>query len=208
MLQFSASYAEIDSKTVVDKSTGEERLEQFVRLSEPSGKLDAFMEDLDSFGDESVVVFSPSKQLINMLATRFDKLKVPYGRITGDEDTMERQIHVDNFQSGRTKFILCTTGAGGTGITLTKASIAVYLGRPWSNIDSEQSEGRTHRLGSEIHEKIVYRDYVSTGTVEEAVFDALVNKSTQLQTILRDRDLIKQAIAEGKITIKDENNDN
>lgn len=203
MLQFASAYAEVETKEVVDKDTGETKLESFVRLSEPSDKLDAFMEDIDSFGDESVVVFSPSKQLINLLCHRFDKLKIPYGRITGDESTMDRQIHMDNFQDGKTKFILCTTGAGGTGITLTKASIAVYLGRPWSNIDSEQSEGRVHRLGSEVHDRIIYRDYITVGTVEEAVFDALTKKVVSLQTILRDRDIIRQAISEGKITIKE-----
>src|SRR5690606_33253018 len=155
---------------------------------------DAVMDDIEGFGDESVVVFSASKQLINMLGKRMDKAGIRYGRITGDEDSIERQIHMDSFQQGKVQFILCTTGAGGTGITLTKASTAGYLGRPWSNIESEQSEGRNHRLGSEVHEKITYIDYVTTGTVQEAVFDSLFNKSVQLQTILRDANLIRKAM--------------
>lgn len=199
LLQFAASYAEVENVTVINKETGEEEIKQNVTLSEPSATLDAFMDDIEGFGDESVVVFSPSKQMINLLAARFDKAKIRYGRITGDEEDYERQLHMDNFQDGKIQFILCTTGAGGTGVTLTRARIAVYLGRPWSGIDSEQSEGRIHRIGSEIHDKIIYRDYVTSGTVQMAVFEALTEKTHQLQTILRDADLMRKIIEENEM---------
>jgi len=202
LLQFAAAYAEMEEVEVTHED-GTKSTELKAVLSEPSSKLDAFMDDIEGFGDESVVVFSASKQLINMLGKRMDKAGIRYGRITGDEDSIERQIHMDNFQNGKVQFILCTTGAGGTGITLTKASTAVYLSRPWSNIDSEQSEGRIHRLGSEQHDHITYIDYVTTGTVEETVFDALFNKSVQLQTILRDENLIRKAM-NGEIIEKTE----
>lgn len=198
MLQFASAYAELDEVEVTDEN-GEKKIEHKVRLSDPSAKLDAFMDDLEGFGDESVVVFSPSKQLINMLGKRLDRAKIPYGRITGDEDDIERQIHMDAFQDGQIQFILATTGAGGTGITLTRSSVAVYLGRPWSSIDSQQSEGRVRRIGSEIHETIRYIDYVTAGTVEEAVFDALDHKNDQLQVILRDKDLMRKVLTEGRI---------
>lgn len=199
LLQLASAFMEVETHTEVDPKTGDDKLVQKVTLTEPSSKLDAFIDDIESFGDESVIVFHPYKQVINMLSKRLDKLEVRHGRITGDEDEIERQFHMDQFQSGKTKFILCTTGAGGTGITLTKASIAAYLGRPWSAIDSEQSEGRNHRLGSEIHDKIIYRDYVCLNTVEEAVFQALTLKSELLQTILRDKDLMRKVIEDGKL---------
>lgn len=193
LLQFSLAYAEMVDVEITGED-GTKRIEQKAFLSEPSSTLDAFMDDIEGFGEESVIVFSASKQLINLLGKRMEKAGIRHGRITGDEDSIERQIHMDNFQEGKTQFILCTTGAGGTGITLTRASTAVYLGRPWSNIESEQSEGRNHRLGSEVHEKITYIDYVTKDTVQEAVFDALFNKTVQLQTILRDADLIRKTM--------------
>jgi len=204
LLQFSLAYAEMVDVEVTDEH-GNKRMEQKAVLSEPSSTLDAFMDDIEGFGEESVIVFSASKQLINLLSKRMEKAGIRHGRITGDEDSIERQIHMDNFQQGKTQFILCTTGAGGTGITLTRASTAVYLGRPWSNIESEQSEGRNHRLGSEVHEKITYIDYVTKGTVQEVVFDALFNKSVQLQTILRDADLIRKTML-GE-SLEEESND-
>lgn len=194
LLQLAAAYAEIDYIEVVNPDTGIVERQAKLRMSEPSGMLDAFWDDLPDFEGESVAVFSPSKQLINLLAARFDKHKILYGRITGDEDSYERQMHMDAFQAGRTKFILCTSAAGGTGITLTKARIACSLGRPWSNIESEQQDGRNHRIGSEQYDHIIQRDYVPRGTVHELVYEALNSKNNTLQEILRDKELMRRAI--------------
>lgn len=199
LLQLSTCYADVENYEDVDKETGETVLKQKVTLTDPSATLDAFMDDIEGFAGESVVVFSPSKQVINLLGARMDKLKIPYGRITGDEDGIERQRNMDNFQNGKIQFILVTTAAGGTGITLTRARIAVYLGRPWSNIESEQSEGRIHRIGSEVHDSVIYRDYVTLGTVQEFVFEALTEKNIQLQSILRDKAVMRSVIENNAI---------
>lgn len=199
MLQLAASYGEVEEEEYIDKESGETKIKAIVTLAEPSSKLDAFMDDIEEFEGHHVVVFTPYKQLIDLLAKRFDKAGIRYGRITGDEDGVERQYHIDNFQEGKYPFILVTTAAGGAGITLTRADIAVYLSRPWSNIDSHQSEGRIHRLGSEIHDKITYIDYVTEHTVEAGIFEALDRKETNLQEILRDKETIRKLIKDGAI---------
>ena len=199
MLQLAVAYGEVEEEEYVDKDTGETKIRTTVTLAEPSAKLDAFMDDIEEFEGHHVVVFTPFKQLINLLAKRFDKAGIKYGRLTGDEDAVERQYHMDNFQDGKYQFILVTTAVGGASITLTKADIAVYLSRPWSNIDSQQSEGRIHRLGSEMHEKITYIDYITEGSVEEGIFQALDRKEENLQEILRDKEIIKKLIKDGKI---------
>jgi len=196
LLQFASAYAEIEWVEKVDPDTGLVNRVAEVHMAEPSGMLDAFMDDLPDFEGESVAVFSPSRQLIDLLAARFDKKKINYGRVTGAEDSYERQVHIDNFQSGKTKFILCTSSAGGTGVTLTKARIACFLGRPWSMIESEQQNGRNHRIGSEQYASIVHRDYVPKGTVHEIVYQALSSKSDNLQEILRDKELMRKLIEE------------
>jgi SNF2 family DNA or RNA helicase len=129
-----------------------------------------------------------------MLSARLDKLKLPHGLITGDQDAKEREMHMENFQAGRTKYILCTIQAGGTGITLTQGSTAVFLQRSWSMIDNLQAEGRVHRIGSEKYEVIRYVDYVTKDSSEEVVFKAVEEKSDQLEFILRDKELMKKFI--------------
>lgn len=191
MLQFASSYAEIEQK--YNEKT--QKWEEFVRLHDPSCKLDAFMDDIDDFGDDSVVVFAVSRQLINMLSARLTKANIPHGLITGDQDGDERQKHMDDFQAGRTRFILCTIAAGGTGITLTKGRIGVFLQRDWSMINNSQAEARVHRIGSEQHDSVLIIDYVTAGTLEEVVIGAVERKSAQLERILRDKDLMHAALA-------------
>lgn len=194
LLQLSASYGEVTFIEKVNPDTGiVERVPKFI-MTEPSGMLDAFMDDLDDFDGESVAVFSPSRQLIELLSARLEKKKIQHGKIVGGMDSYERQGQIDAFQAGRLRFCLATSQAGGTGVTLTRARIACSLGRPWSNIESEQQDGRNHRIGSERYDSILHRDYVPKGTVHELVYQSLEQKNYNLQEILRDKELLKKAI--------------
>ena len=196
LLQFASAYGTIEERPVY--STSSDTLEpvgteEYLKLSEPSSKLNAFMEDLPDFGDSSLVVFASSKQLLYLLAARLDKNGIQYGMITGDQDNLERQKYMDAFQAGSIKLILVSISAGGTGITLTRADTMVYLQRSWSMVDNLQSEGRAHRIGSEIHDHINIIDYVTEDTVENLVFNAIERKTTNLEYILRDQDTIRRA---------------
>jgi SNF2 family DNA or RNA helicase len=186
LVQFASASAEI----IRNEETGDER----VVLSEPSGKINAFVEDVieGDFGDRSVVVFAQSIQLINLLGARLTKEGIGYCRITGDEDATMRQKAIDDFQAGRYQYILCTLGAGSTGITLTKASVMVFLQRSWSPTEMTQAENRAHRIGSEEHESILRIDYVTEGTVEESVLSALAEKEGYMEEVCRNKDLMRR----------------
>ena len=199
LIQFSSSYAEIQIEQKRKRNSEEMEDVEVVRLIEPSCKIDAFVNDMPDFGDDSVVVFAVSRQLIDLLSAKLSKMDVPHGLITGAQSTEERQHAIDDFQAGRTKYILATVGAGGVGLTLTAARIAVFLQRSWSNIENTQAEGRVHRIGSEIHDSVLYIDYVTTGSVEEAQHQAVAAKGERLEEILRDKDLLKRALLDGPV---------
>lgn len=208
--QLASAYGQIELKDVPDPNSpipGTLRTEEIVTMSDPSAKLDAFIEDLDDFGDSSVVVFAHHKQLIHLLAKRFDKMDIEYGLITGDQDMYERQAYMDSFQNGHIKYILVTLQAGGTGITLTKADTMVFLQRSYSMIDNIQAEGRAHRIGSEQHDQVTIVDYVTKGTVDEAVIEAINTKKDNLEFILRDKETITNFF-EGQIEEDEENGQN
>lgn len=191
--QLASAYGQVELRDVPDPNSpipGVLRTEEIVTMSDPSAKLDAFMEDLEDFGDSSVVIFAHHKQFIHLLAKRLDKAGIEYGLITGDQDMYERQAYMDSFQNGHIKYILVTLQAGGTGITLTKADTMVFLQRSYSMIDNLQAEGRAHRIGSEQHENITIVDYVTKDTVDEAVIEAIETKKDNLEFILRDKDTI------------------
>lgn len=208
LLQFASAYGTMESREVNDKNSpipNQKIIEEYLVLTDPSCKIDAFMEDIPDFGESSVVVFAQSKQLINLLAARLDKHDIKYGLITGDQDAVERQAYMDAFQAGNIKFILCTIQAGGTGITLTKADTMVFLQRSWSMIDNQQAEARAHRIGSQVHDKVQIIDYVTSGSVEEYVFEAIAKKLDNLEFILRDKDLIRTVLKGGEIKFEEGN---
>jgi SNF2 family DNA or RNA helicase len=195
LLQFASSYAEID----IDEITGEMR----TVLTEPSCKVDALMDDIKSgdFGDDSVAVCAVSRQLIELLSKALTDAKIPHGLITGAQNEDERQKAVDDFQSGKIKWILFTAQAGGVGITLTAARRMVMLQRPWSLVDYKQALDRVHRIGSEIHDSIVIMDYVTEGTIEERVIQVLDSKADNFENIVRDKHQLLRMLQESKETL-------
>lgn len=190
--QFASSYAEM----VLDEATGDQR----AILSDPSCKIDALMDDIDNgdFGDDSVAVCAVSRQLLELLSARLEKAKIPHGMITGAQDEDERQKSIDDFQSGRTKWILFTDKAGGVGVTLTAARQLVMLQRPWSLVDHKQALDRVHRIGSEIHDSILIIDYVTEGTIEERVIQVLESKAENFEQIVNDKSRLLQLLKDDK----------
>ena len=193
LLQLASSYGTVELKEKPDGKVSESLI-----LEDPSSKINAFMEDLPDFGPEQVVVFAVSRQLIELLSARMTAEGIAHGLVTGKIDEDERQRHIDAFQDGKTQFILCTIAAGGTGITLTAASTRVFLQRSWSSIEMAQAKDRTRRIGSERHKVISHIDYVTPGTLEEAVIAVLDGKLDSMEDILRDRELFAKAVA-GKV---------
>jgi SNF2 family DNA or RNA helicase len=192
LLQFASAYATME----INPTTGEPK----AVLSEPSCKIDALMDDISSgdFGEDSIAVSAVSRQLIELLSARLTKAGIAHGLITGKQNADERQQAVDDFQSGRTKWILFTAQAGGVGITLTAARRLIRLQRPWSLVDDKQVNDRVHRIGSEIHDNIIITDYVTSGTVEERVRDVLEAKADSFEQIVRDQNQLLALLKEDK----------
>lgn len=195
MLQFASCYVE-SIETTTDR---EGKLHNKAILSEPSCKLDSFMDDLPDMlqDNESVVVFANSSQLIKLLTVRLEKAKIAYGVIQGGQSPDSRQNHIDDFQNGKVKVILVVTAAGGTGITLTAARTAVFLQLPWSNVDYQQAVGRVHRIGSEKHSSVRIIHYLTNETIEETMMNTLDEKAQMLEEICRDRETLRKYL-EGK----------
>jgi SNF2 family DNA or RNA helicase len=190
LLQFASSYAQIEIT-----ETGEEK----VTLSDPSCKVDALIDDMKNgdFGDDSVAVCAVSRQLIEILSARLTKEGIAHGLITGSISADDRQQAIDDFQSGKTKWILFTAQAGGVGVTLTAARRLIMLQRPWSLVDYKQALDRVHRIGSEVHDSVIITDYVTDGTIEERVIQALDVKSENFEEIVRDKDKLLEILKKG-----------
>jgi SNF2 family DNA or RNA helicase len=168
LLQVASAYPELDEDGNV------------ARLIKPSCKVDALADIISEAGDEAIVCFTVSRKLADLVhATLGGAL------ITGEVKPDDRAEAVRAFQAGESKLITVTTGAGGEGLTLTAASRAVFLQRPWSLVQSLQAEARIHRIGQEAS-SVEIIDVVAEGTIEAAVARTLGDKELLLQEVVRD----------------------
>lgn len=135
-----------------------------VRLMEPSSKVDAVMEKLAEMNGKPLVVFSASKQVINLLAKRLSKEGYSYGTLTGDTGQAERGQLIRDFQQGKVQVFAGTIQAGGVGITLTAADTVIFVDRVWSPAQNAQAEDRLHRIGQKNAVHVI--DIVATDTVD------------------------------------------
>ncbi len=159
-------------------------------LSEPSSKLDELESLVGSLGKQ-VVVFAESKQLIDLAFARLSD-KFVCSMVTGPVNTGERAAGIENFVRGLSQVMLATVAAGGEGIDgMQVADTCVYLQRPWSLILNKQSEDRLHRIG-QTGKSVTYIDLVAKDTVEDRVFDALMEKSEKFEHVVRDAEAVRR----------------
>lgn len=189
LLQLSSSYAEIIQEDPDDADSIK------VVLKDPSPKVDEVAEILrDIESSRQVAVCAVSCQLIEMTAARLDKEGITYSLITGKVNEASRTFALDQFQGGKTRVMLFTIAAGGTGLTMTAADTLIFMQRSYRMIDNLQAEARIHRIGSERHESVTLIDLVTTGTVEETdQIPRLLLKIERLEEINRDRERLRKA---------------
>lgn len=161
--------------------------EEFVEMTNPSCKLEAVKDILDSRDGAPTVFFTVSRKLAEFLAANCG---VEHIQITGAVGAEARALAVEAFQGGDIPAAFVTVGAGGEGITLTAADTAVFVQRPWSLVQSLQAEARIHRIGQE-SDRVEIIDLVTQGTVEFAVHGALGKKEGLLQEVVRDADRLR-----------------
>lgn len=102
------------------------------------------------------------------------------GIITGDQTAKARQSTKNDFQDGNLRFLVCTSKAGGVGLTLTKASSLIMIDRPWTPGDAVQCEDRIFRIGQT---KSVFIFWLQYG-IDSKVDTLLDDKEQRIQKVL------------------------
>lgn len=174
-----------------------------MELRAPSNKIDYVVDMFGGVGGVNGVGLEPGTVfqavhpvLLELLRDALVAKKIiaradDFGLIIGSASEAARTLARTRFQAGKIPYLGFTTGAGGTGITLTRASVMVALERPWSPIQYAQAQDRVHRIGSEIHETVSIIDVVTAGTVEERIIDRLAENAESMEDVLRDKDRVR-----------------
>ena len=169
--QFACAFAEFDE--VRDKMI----------LSEPSSKLDAVMEIIEST-DQQIVVFSQFAQVIKLLAARLEKKGITHGKFIGETPADERARIISGFQEGKIQVFAGTISAGGVGITLTASSTVVFIDRSWSAALNLQAEDRLHRIGQKQAVQVI--DIIANDTIDRKRIKIIKTKWEWVRRLIGD----------------------
>lgn len=141
--------------------------------------------------DQKIIIWASFRESYKTIGRMLDEvLKLQhidsyFVPLVGGMTDFDRQTAIDSFQNDPDcRVILANQAAGGTGITLTAASIAIYYSKSFSLEHDLQSEARCHRGGSEIHKKVTRIDIVATNTIDEIINEALRSKASMADRIL------------------------
>ena len=184
LTQMSCAMLDIEVPEELDEIDLDEEAPKVV-MKKPSPKIEGLMDLLEDLGDEPIVVFSASKQLVNLTIPELHKAGISFVAVTGDTDEEQRALNVEKFQQGKARVFIGTTGSCGEGITLTKAKYLCFMQRPWSMVQNLQAEDRIHRWG-QISDEVTIIDILSKNTIDSRIQEVFSEKRGRLQDLTRD----------------------
>jgi len=128
-------------------------------------------------GDSKAIIWSNWLDSFYEIEKLLELLELEYVVIKGGQTTLERQASIAKFQNDpKIKICLANPQAGGTGINLQAANLAIYFSKGFNLEHDIQSEARNYRSGSEIHDEITRIDLITKDSIEEDIHEALKGK--------------------------------
>jgi SNF2 family DNA or RNA helicase len=138
-------------------------------------KVDALHDILESAGDEKVVVFSQFARVIHRLQYNLNAWGIDFTGFTGETPLLQREQALGDFRDNpKVRVFLTTIPAGGQGISLATASIAVFMDKAWAPAYNVQAQDRLHRM-PQAHSVMIY-ELIARKTVEESIERLLAHK--------------------------------
>lgn len=137
---------------------------------------------------DKVVIFSEYKNPLDVVMKELSK----YNPLlcTGDISDDIISNNITAFQNSETNRVMCATiSKMGTGITLTKASYAIFMDSSWTAAVNQQAEDRIYRIGSKSPVFIYY--LWTKDTIDERV-----------KEIVEDKEAISDFIIDNKVSNK------
>ncbi|MFH8575013.1 SNF2-related protein [Streptomyces zaomyceticus] len=149
-----------------------------------SAKLEALAELVEAITarGEAALVFTGYVAMGRLLTEHLAHLGHRPLFLHGGLDTRQRQELVDAFQAGRSPLFVLSLRAGGTGLTLTRASHVVHFDRSWNAAVEDQASDRAHRIGQ--RRTVTVHRLVTRGTIEDRIDQLLTHKRALQDTVL------------------------
>lgn len=153
----------------------------------PSNRINALVETLEENPVKTIIFCRFKEDILRIKETLGDALR--YVEYHGDIEEKERSGAIDAFQRDEGVRLFIATDAAARGLTLTAAEHVVYYSQGFSLEKRLQSEDRAHRIGQK--KNVLYTDFVSRGTVDEKIVQALLLKQEMADKILSRQEFVK-----------------
>lgn len=158
-----------------------------------SPKMDLLEEILEEF-DGKAIVWCREIEEISQVVQRLTKMGLGVFQLHGAIKDREAQVEGFRHHPGRAVMVM-NQMTGGMGLTLTEATLAVYVSNPTSRELRIQSEDRCHRKG-QAH-KVTYIDLVAEKSVDDLVLKMLADKGRMAEDALAIRKALEKMVAHG-----------
>lgn len=142
-----------------------------------SNKFDRAVEvcEVAKEANKKVIVFSYFNDALRLFRKRLAHHKIGSCILTGEVEKVARERNISKFRSdSEITCLLCNSKIGSEGLTLTEASIVVFLNEWWNPSSNRQAEDRVNRIGQ--IENVVIYILRSINTIDENLSVILNNK--------------------------------
>ncbi|CAM2009151.1 DEAD/DEAH box helicase [Acanthopleuribacter pedis] len=163
-----------------------------LHLTASSCKFDFLLESLSEVtaGGHGALVFSQFTSLLQLLRYELEERDIPYLYLDGA--TRNRDELVKQFQAGVAPVFLISLKAGGTGLTLTRASYVYHLDPWWNPMVEAQATDRAYRIGQT--KKVISYKLIAEGTIEERILKLQASKKLVAEGLWRDADQLFESL--------------
>lgn len=149
----------------------------------PEGvKIDALMDILHGT-NQKVLVFSQFAEAIKLVEERLKAEDIGHVIFIGETREGDRDGIIKRFQTvPEARVFLTTTQAGGCGITLTAASLVVFLDKHWTPATNEQAIDRTRPHMQTRSVQII--ELLARDSVDELIESVLAGKASIIEAVI------------------------
>jgi len=156
------------------------------RLGGRSGKLDRLGDELEEVlaAGEAALVFTQYRTMGDLLVRHLaERLGVRAPFLHGGVPQVERARMVDRFQeSDGPPLMVISLRAGGTGLTLTRASHVFHFDRWWNPAVENQATDRAFRIGQT--RNVMVHKFICAGTMEERIDEMIERKKDVAEQVV------------------------
>lgn len=138
-------------------------------------KLDALMDIVEECGNNQMIIWGQFHYEIELIASHLNAIG-GVSLLYGKTPQHERINHVNDFISGKNRFLIAHPDSAAHGLTFTNCHIQVFYSMSYSFEEYSQARGRTMRYGQK--NNCVYFHLLCKKSIDEDVLAIVQRKST------------------------------